>query len=53
MKRPGAPLGSVPDDAVVAAVRSGGATVWAHVDSQEAASWQRIADEMGFHPLAI
>ncbi|MGH7460620.1 MAG: magnesium/cobalt transporter CorA [Longimicrobiales bacterium] len=53
LKRAGEPMAGAADDAVLAAVRSGGATVWAHVDSQTAPAWQRIADRMGFHPLAI
>ena len=53
LKRGDQPAGAEPDHTVVVAVRSGAGRVWAHVDSQTAASWPRIAEQMGFHPLAI
>ncbi|MGH7468029.1 MAG: magnesium/cobalt transporter CorA [Longimicrobiales bacterium] len=41
------------DQAVVDAVRPGEAKVWADVDSDMAPNWPRLAELMGFHPLAI
>lgn len=40
------------DDAIELA-QSGSAPVWLHVDSKRATDWPRIAEQFGFHPLAI
>ncbi|MGH8435260.1 MAG: magnesium/cobalt transporter CorA [Pseudomonas sp.] len=40
-------------DEIVDAVRSGTAPVWVNVDSSIAPDWPRLAERMGFHPLAI
>jgi magnesium transporter len=43
----------ISDQDVVNAVRKGGAMVWADVASDAAPNWPRLAELMGFHPLAI
>jgi len=40
------------EDAVELA-HSGAATVWLHVNSSRAANWPQLAEQSGFHPLAI
>lgn len=44
---------AAPTQEVVNAARSGGTPVWAHVDSAAAPNWPQLAEQMGFHPLAI
>ncbi|HSL70283.1 MAG TPA: magnesium/cobalt transporter CorA [Longimicrobiales bacterium] len=41
------------DAEVVGAIRTGSGLVWAHVDSNRADAWPRVAEQIGFHPLAV
>jgi magnesium transporter len=38
---------------VVGTVRDSRAPCWVHVDSTRCTDWPRIAEQMGFHPLAV
>jgi magnesium transporter len=40
-------------DDVVRIVRDSLAPVWVHVDSSRCTDWPKIAERMGYHPLAI